>query len=71
MPAKSDFNGLRVAAFESRRGDEIARMIERQGGVPHVSPSMREVPLGENPEALEWWRQQAAWSMPTKSRTCR
>ncbi|HAY82341.1 MAG TPA: uroporphyrinogen decarboxylase [Planctomycetaceae bacterium] len=54
MPAKSDFNGLRVAAFESRRGDEIARMIERQGGVPHVSPSMREVPLGENPEALEF-----------------
>ena len=54
MHAKSDFNGLRVAAFESRRGDDIARMIERQGGVPHVSPSMREVPLGENPEALDF-----------------
>ena len=40
---KSSFDGLRVAAFESRRADEIERMIAKRGGVPFVSPSMREV----------------------------
>ncbi len=44
-----DFAGLRVAAFESRRAEEMARMIERLGGVPHVSPSMREVVIDDNP----------------------
>ncbi len=43
-PAPS-FDNLRVASFESRRADETARMIERFGGVPLVSPSMREVPV--------------------------
>jgi uroporphyrinogen decarboxylase len=42
------FAGLHVAAFESRRAAEMARLIERLGGVPHVSPSMRETPV-ENP----------------------
>ena len=48
------FDGVRVGAFESRRADEMARMIERFGGVPHVSPSMREVPLAENPQAVDF-----------------
>ncbi|MBX7165024.1 MAG: uroporphyrinogen decarboxylase [Pirellulales bacterium] len=47
-----DFAGLQVAAFESRRAEELGRLIEKFGGVPHVSPSMREVPLAENPEAV-------------------
>ncbi len=48
------FDGLRVGAFESRRAEELARMIERFGGVAHVSPSMREVPLAENQQAVDF-----------------
>src|SRR5690349_7160390 len=49
-----DFAGLRVAAFESRLADEMARMIEKLGGKPVVAPSMREVPLGDNREAVDF-----------------
>ena len=35
----------------------MSRLIERQGGRPSVSPSMREVPLDENPEAVEFANQ--------------
>ncbi len=51
------FDGLHVAAFESRRADEMARLIQRQGGVPHVSPSMREVPLEDNRAAVDFAHQ--------------
>ncbi len=55
MPdAASGFAGLRVAAFESRRAVEMASLIERFGGVPSVSPSMREVPIAENREAVDF-----------------
>jgi len=50
----SDFAGLRVAAFESRRAAEMARLIEKRGGVASVSPSMREVSLESNPEAIDF-----------------
>ncbi len=50
----SDFHGLHVAAFESRRADEIARLIERHGGIPHVSPSMREAPLEDSRSAVDF-----------------
>jgi uroporphyrinogen decarboxylase len=43
----ASFAQLRVAAFESRRASEMARLIERQQGIAHVSPSMREVPLDD------------------------
>lgn len=46
--------GLRIAAFESRRAAEMAKLIERLGGTPRVSPSMREVPLDDNPEAVDF-----------------
>ena len=49
-----NFDGLRVAAFESRKAESIARLIEKFGGEPHVSPSMREVPLKENPTAIQF-----------------
>lgn len=49
-----DFAGLRVAAFESRRASEMARLIERHGGSPFVSPSMREVPVEDPREAVEF-----------------
>ena len=48
------FSGLRVAAFESRRATEMAGLIERFGGIPSVSPSMREVPIAENREAIDF-----------------
>jgi uroporphyrinogen decarboxylase len=43
-----------VASFESRRAEDIERMIARFGGVPFVSPSMREVPMGHNRAAIEF-----------------
>ena len=46
------FDGLRVLSLESRRSAEIDRLIRNQGGVPFVAPSVREVPLAQNPEAL-------------------
>ena len=50
-PARRDaLAGLTIAAMESRRAEEMARMIARFGGTPAVSPSMREVPV-ERPEA--------------------
>ncbi|HEX4413892.1 MAG TPA: uroporphyrinogen decarboxylase [Lacipirellulaceae bacterium] len=49
-----NFGGLRVASFESRRAEDIERMIARFGGVPFVSPSMREVPVGHNRAAIEF-----------------
>jgi uroporphyrinogen-III synthase len=46
------FDGLRVLSLESRRAVEIDRLIRGQGGLPLVAPSMREIPLEDNPEAL-------------------
>jgi uroporphyrinogen decarboxylase len=54
MPASQGFAGLRVAAFESRRAAEMASLIERFGGLPRVSPSMREVAISENREAVDF-----------------
>lgn len=53
MPSNADFDGLRVASFESRRAEDMARLIERHGGAAHVAPSMREVPLDDNPQAVQ------------------
>ena len=46
------FSGLRVVSFESRLAKEMTALIQKQGGVPLVAPSMREVPLTENAEAF-------------------
>ncbi len=46
------FDGLRVVAFESRRANEMAELIRRQGGDAFVAPSMREAPLENNSEAF-------------------
>jgi uroporphyrinogen-III synthase len=43
---------LRVCSFESRRAEEMASLIRRHGGEPTVAPSMQEVPLEDNREAL-------------------
>jgi uroporphyrinogen-III synthase len=48
------FGGLRVLAFESRRGREMGELIAKSGGRPLVVPSTREVPAGSNQEALDF-----------------
>jgi len=48
------FDGLAVAALESRRAADMQRLIEKYGGVAHVSPSMREVPIEHNREAVDF-----------------
>jgi uroporphyrinogen-III synthase len=45
---------LRVLALESRRATEMAKLIENYGGRAIVAPSMREVPLESNTEAMEF-----------------
>lgn len=41
-------SGLRVLSLESRRGREIAQLIEKQGGEPVVAPSVSEMPARSN-----------------------
>jgi uroporphyrinogen-III synthase len=48
----SEFDGLRVLVFESRRGAELAKLVSTYGGHPFLAPAMREVPLESNTEAL-------------------
>ena len=48
------FNGLTVAAFESRMAAEMAKLIERHGGKPLVAPALREIPLEDNSAALQF-----------------
>ena len=54
MPIESfnHFQGVRVVSFESRRAIEMKRLISNYGGDPLVAPSMREVPLERNEQAL-------------------
>jgi uroporphyrinogen-III synthase len=52
--------GLRVLSLESRRAPEMAKLIENYGGRAIVAPSMHEVPLESNTEALEFARTLAA-----------
>ena len=54
MSDPQGFNGLRVVAFESRMAEEMARLITRHGGEPHVAPSMREIPLEDNAEVFQF-----------------
>jgi uroporphyrinogen-III synthase len=49
---KESFAGLRVLSLESRRGPEMAKLIANHGGEAVVAPSMREIPLETNTEAL-------------------
>ncbi|MCA9240589.1 MAG: uroporphyrinogen-III synthase, partial [Planctomycetales bacterium] len=50
----NDFAGLKVLSLESRRGEDMARLIARCGGAAHVSPSMRESPIDSNRPAVEF-----------------
>ncbi len=46
--------GLRVLSLESRRSREMAKLIASYHGQPIVAPSMQEVPLESNAEALHF-----------------
>jgi uroporphyrinogen-III synthase len=46
------FNGLAVLTLESRRSNELATLIERFGGRPVSAPSIREVPLESQTDAI-------------------
>jgi len=53
---KKNFAGLRVLSLESRRGAEMAKLIASYGGEAVIAPSMREVPLESNTEAVAFGR---------------
>src|SRR6185436_20031327 len=48
------FDGLRILSLESRRAVEIEKLIRARGGDPFVAPSMREIPLQDNPQAFQF-----------------
>jgi len=50
-PAAS-LQGRRVLTLESRRSPELALLVMNYGGTPVVAPSLREVPLESNHDAL-------------------
>lgn len=52
---RKSFSGLRVGALESRMRAEMERLIQNLGGVSFVAPSMQEVPVEENHDALALW----------------
>ena len=52
-----------VCSFESRRADDMRQLIERHGGTPMIAPSMRELPLEDNQDALRVIRQLASGKM--------
>ena len=45
-------SGLRVASFESRRAVELAELVRNYGGESIQAPSMREIPLADQHDAL-------------------
>lgn len=53
MPSPN-FEGLSVLTLESRRSTEQATLVQRFGGRPILAPSMREVPLSTQSEAIDF-----------------
>lgn len=52
--AQPSFNGRRVLVLESRRARELGLIVTSYGGEPLVAPSMREVPIESNAEAVRF-----------------
>lgn len=50
----SDFGGLRVLSLESRRAELMEQLIRRNGGIPFVAPSVREIPFEQHDEVYRW-----------------
>jgi uroporphyrinogen-III synthase len=53
-----------VCSFESRRADEMYSLIVRHGGRPLTAPSMREIPIEDNPVAIQFVRDVIAAKFP-------
>ncbi|MEE9226387.1 MAG: uroporphyrinogen decarboxylase [Acidobacteriota bacterium] len=47
-----DFQGSKVASFESRRAEEMAHLVSHHRGIPLSAPTMREIPLEKSTEAM-------------------
>jgi uroporphyrinogen-III synthase len=60
LTPEAGLDGLRIVSFESRRATEMAELIRRYGGESISAPSLREVPLSENREALDYVARLAA-----------
>ncbi len=58
--ASSSLAGLKVAIFEARMAGTVAEMIVRHGGIVLAAPALREIPLGEGPEAAAFAQTLAA-----------
>jgi uroporphyrinogen-III synthase len=52
--SEKGFSGLTVGSFESRMATEMASLIERYGGRPLVAPALREIPLEDNTDVLQF-----------------
>ena len=50
--ANPSFDGLQVLVLESRRSKEMASLVVTYGGQPVTAPSMRELPLESNTNAV-------------------
>lgn len=50
--ASASFGGLRVLSLESRRANEVAKLIRTYGGEPLTAPAMREIPLDSDSPVL-------------------
>jgi uroporphyrinogen-III synthase len=48
---------LRVCSFESRRAAEMRSLIERHGGMATIAPSLQEIPIEDNADALAFGEQ--------------
>ncbi len=46
--------GLDVVLFEARHAKTLADLVSKQGGRPFSAPAMKEVPLGDNPDAFRF-----------------
>lgn len=57
MPAPGDLSGLTVIAFESRRGDELERMLARHGARVVRAPALQEVPVADTAPAAQLARE--------------
>jgi len=59
-PAERMFAGFTIACLETRRATELTQMIERAGGQVYLAPSLREVPVEDDPTIPGWLRRLAA-----------
>ncbi len=54
MANEKKLQGLNVVLFESRHAKTLADLVRLQGGTPVSAPAMKEVPIENNPEALQF-----------------